>query len=120
LNETNFRCDCVEHRTGARWEFWIDYCQNIVCFNQGRCRSVPPSYVCDCISSSFSGRHCENVANSIAIRRYVSSTLGYIGITALCSVAAFIIIMDVLKYGFGIDPVHADRELVRRRRNRNR
>jgi hypothetical protein len=30
-------------------------------------------------------------------------------------VAGFVIIMDILKYGFGIDPVQKERELIRRK-----
>jgi hypothetical protein len=31
-------------------------------------------------------------------------------------VGGFFVIMDILKYGFGIDPVETERELIRRER----
>ncbi|UJR11646.1 hypothetical protein I4U23_015827 [Adineta vaga] len=35
-------------------------------------------------------------------------------------VAMFVIIMDILKYCFGIDPVHEEREKIRRDKRRKR
>ena len=116
LNSADFYCDCTEERTGTHCDRLIDYCHNVTCLNKGRCRSVPPSYRCDCLSASYSGLHCEHVVRSIVIRQYVSKSFGYVVIIALCTVLGFIIIMDILKYGFGIDPVHKDREFIRRRR----
>ncbi len=64
---------------------------------------------------SYSGAHCEYFATGIIIRQYVSKTFGYVAIIALSTVAGFVIIMDILKYGFGIDPVQKERELIRRK-----
>lgn len=46
----------------------------------------------------------------------MSKTFGYIAIIALFTVVGFFVIMDILKYCFGIDPVREERELLRRRR----
>jgi hypothetical protein len=73
-------------------------------------------YECECLSGISWGRHCEHVASSIIIRQYVSKAFGYIAIIAISVVAGFVIIMDILKYVFGIDPVQPERELIRRRR----
>jgi hypothetical protein len=44
----------------------------------------------------------------------VSKSLAYIAIIGMTTVATFVIIMDILKYCFGIDPVHEERERIRR------
>jgi hypothetical protein len=44
----------------------------------------------------------------------VSKSFAYVAITAMTTVAMFVIIMDILKYCFGIDPVHEERERIRR------
>ncbi len=116
MNDTEFECNCTKERTGIHCELTIDYCHNVTCFNKGRCRSIPPSYKCDCLSSSYSGDHCEHVANSIIIRQYISKSFAYVAIIALSIVGGFFVIMDILKYGFGIDPVETERELIRRER----
>jgi hypothetical protein len=69
-----------------------------------------------CLSATYSGRHCEHVSRSIIIRQYVSKAFSYVAILALVFVFGFVIIMDILKYVFGIDPVREERELIRRRR----
>ena len=116
LDSTNFYCNCTQDHTGNNCEKLIDYCHDITCLNKGMCRSVPPSYECVCLSEIYSGRHCENIARSIIIRQYVSKAFGYIAILALVFVVGFVVIMDILKYVFGIDPVHEDRKFLRRRR----
>ena len=34
----------------------------------------------------------------------------------LASVVGFIVVMDILKYGFGIDPVKTDRDALKKKR----
>lgn len=115
MNSANFHCNCTRGRTGTNCELVIDNCKNVTCLNQGICRSSLNNYKCECLFGT-SGDHCENVATSLVIRQYVSKGFGYIVIIALVVTAAFIVILDVLKYGFGIDPVHEERERLRRKR----
>ena len=42
--------------------------------------------------------------------------MAYIAILVLISAAMFIVIMDILKYCFGIDPVYEERERIRRKK----
>jgi hypothetical protein len=49
-------------------------------------------------------------------RRYIAKGIGYIAIIALVTLAGFVIIMDILKYVFGIDPVRRERDQIRRGR----
>jgi hypothetical protein len=72
------------------------------------------NYSCECLGDSYSGRHCEITATRIIIYKTVSKSFAYVAIIALVSVAMFVIIMDILKYCFGIDPVHEEREKIRR------
>ena len=51
------------------------------------------------------------MANEIAAK-----SLGYIAILALVSVTTFVVLMDVLKYGFGIDPARAEQERLQRQK----
>jgi hypothetical protein len=74
------------------------------------------NYTCECLGESYSGRHCEITTVKLKIYKIVSKSFAYIGIIALISVAMFIIIMDILKYCFGIDPVHEERKRIRRKK----
>ena len=84
--------------------------------NNGICRPLFKNYTCECLNDSYSGRHCENIATRIKIYRTVSTSMAYIAILALISTVMFIVIMDILKYCFGIDPVHKERERIRRKK----
>lgn len=118
LDHTNFECHCENGHTGIHCQDPPNYCINVTCLNHGICRSSSSSsgYTCECLTSDYSGRYCEDVTRSLIVRQYVSKTFGYIAIIALVVVAAFVAIMDILKYCFGIDPVDEDREFLRRRR----
>jgi hypothetical protein len=62
------------------------------------------------------------VATSRLIRQYVSKGFAYIAILVILSVAGFIITLDILKYGLGIDLTQKEREHIRRNgtaRNKN-
>ena len=56
------------------------------------------------LARSYSGRHCEIKASSMAVKQAVSRSFASVAIVALICVAIFIVTMDVLKYGFGVDP----------------
>jgi hypothetical protein len=54
------------------------------------------------------------------MHQVVSKSFAYIAITAISIVGMFIIVMDVLKYGFGVDPVLPVRDEFRRYRRYRR
>ena len=83
----------------------INYCANITCLNQGVCRPSLLKYTCECLGESYSGRHCEITARKTAIFKTVSRSCAVVAIVAIASVGLFVLAMDVLKYGFRIDPV---------------
>jgi choline-glycine betaine transporter len=56
------------------------------------------------------------VATSLLIRQYVSKGFAYIAIIVIITAASFIIILDILKYGFGIDLAQKERDRIRHKR----
>ena len=95
----------------------IDYCHNITCQNRGVCHSSLLNYSCQCLSGYF-GQHCELATNSLFMRQMASKSFAYIAIIAMVTVVTFMVIMDILKYCFGIDPVERERERERMRPKR--
>ena len=72
------------------------------------------NYTCECLGDSYSGRHCEIIATRIVVYKIVSKSFAYIAIIAMSTVIMFVIIMDILKYCFGIDPVREELEQIQR------
>ena len=93
----------------------VNYCKGVTCENNGVCRPLFLNYSCECLGTSFSGRHCEFVSKSISIHRTVSRSLAYIAAIALVVMIGFFVVMDILKYCFGIDPAKPELERIRRR-----
>ncbi len=86
----------------------------MACLNRGVCRPLFLNYTCECLGTSFSGRHCDIIATTTIIRQTVTRSFGYIAILFLVVVVSFFVIMDILKYGFGIDPTKDELEKIRR------
>jgi hypothetical protein len=97
-------------------EIKFGFCFNVPCQNNGVCRPLLLNYRCECLGDSYSDRHCEITATKIIIYKIVSKSFAYVAIIAIVSVAMFIVIMDILKYCFGIDPVDEERERMRRKK----
>ena len=79
-NETSnmtFVCSCTLDWDGIHCEKKVDYCQHIHCLNFGVCRSLLQNYTCECLSESYSGRHCEITAQKITIRQVICLYLHY-------------------------------------------
>ena len=92
----------------------IDYCQNVTCENRGVCRRLFRNFTCDCVDQGFSGRYCEIVSTKLFVLKLFSKCVSYVAIAFLISVIAFFVIMDILKYCFGIDPTKDYLERIRR------
>jgi hypothetical protein len=111
-------CSCVSGWQGARCETQVNFCANVSCLNNGVCRASLLNYTCQCLGESFSGRHCEIKASETVAHQKVSRSFAYVAIIALGLMMSFIVMLDVLKYGFGIDPVTEDeKRKIRKRRN---
>ncbi len=115
-SETTFNCACDEGWQGKNCESMIHHCDDKPCLNDGVCQPIPNGYECKCLGDSYSGLHCEIIAKKIIIFKSVSKSFAYIAIIAMASVVMFVVIMDILKYCFGIDPVEEEREGIRRKR----
>lgn len=68
------------------------------------CRSLFLNFTCECLTGSYYGLYCENTATKVIIYQIISKSFAYIAIIAMITVATFIVVMDILKYYFGIDP----------------
>ena len=88
----------------------MNYCADVTCLNNGICRSTLLNFTCTCLGDSYSGRHCELTASKTQVRAVLSRSFAFVAITAAATVALFIVVMDVLKYGFGIDPTAANQK----------
>ena len=118
ISQEAFACSCSPGWQGLRCSVPVNLCANVTCSNNGVCRSSWPSYTCQCLSESYSGHYCETQANVVTERKILSKSFAYIAIIAMSSVVTFVVVMDVLKYFFGIDPVSGNRtrSLVERKR----
>ena len=119
-NETTHNCTCTPGWQGARCERRINYCENATCYNRGVCRLALLNYTCECLAGSYSGRHCEVAATSIVVYQFVSKSFAYVAIIALAAVVMFVVVMDVLKYCFGIDPTREELRRFRREKRAKR
>ena len=81
----------------------INDCDNVICENNGICRPIFQNFTCECLGDSFYGQYCEYCSTKQTILRTASRSIAYIVIIFLVCTAVYIIIMDVLKYFFGID-----------------
>jgi hypothetical protein len=113
-SNTTFECLCQNGWTGSHCETKVNYCEGVKCLNNGVCRPLFLNYTCECLGTSFSGRHCEIVSQTTVIRQAATKSFGYIAILSLVCVVSFIVIMDILKYCFGIDPVKDELEKSRK------
>ena len=114
---TTFLCSCSEGWQGDHCQRLVDRCGNVTCENRGVCRSSTLGYRCECVGDGYSGQHCEITSSRTVTLHIISQSWAYIAIIAMAAVVLFIVTMDVLTYGFGIDPMHDE---VRRRRQKTR
>jgi hypothetical protein len=114
LFNTTSICTCSSGWQGNRCQTKVNFCENVTCFNNGVCRPFLLNYTCECLDNSYSGQYCETTITKIVIYQTVAKSFACIAITAIVSVFIFIIVMDVLKYWFGIDPT--DQKLEQNKR----
>ena len=114
------QCNCNPGREGHHCEHMTNYCHNISCNDHGICRPRLNNYSCECFGDSYYGEHCEKTAMKIIILKTVSKSFAYIAILAMVVVGMFVVIMDILKYCFGIDPVEEERQIIRREKQKKK
>lgn len=110
-DEASYDCQCEPGYQGTHCEHITNMCENITCQNNGKCVYSHLSWKCQCLGHFYSGMYCEQKSTSLKVRQIISKSVGYIAILAICGVVLFVIIMDVLKYVFKIDPVGPYRQL---------
>lgn len=108
ISNTTFSCSCAHGWEGIHCETQINYCRNVTCENNGVCRPLFLNYICECLGNSYSGRHCEIKSRKTNILQIIAKSLAYVAIIIMISAAIFIIVMDILKYWFGIDLTFAE------------
>ncbi|UJR31827.1 hypothetical protein I4U23_019304 [Adineta vaga] len=118
-NQT-FNCVCPTGWNGLRCQMKIDYCKSIKCQNNALCRSTLNDYECECLSDSYSGRHCEVKSSRIQAYEVISKSFGYVAIIAIVATVSFVLIMDILKYCFGMDPTLIDLQEYRQEKKEKR
>ena len=108
----SFLCSCTSGWRNDHCQTRVDYCLNVTCENQGVCRPSLGNYSCECLGSSFSGRHCEITSTDTKIRQVVARTFAYVAIISIATVMMFVITLDVMKYCFGIDVTYAEMKRI--------
>ena len=97
----------------------MDYCGNVTCENNGVCRGSLLNYKCECLGEAFSGRHCEIKSSANVVHQAVARSFAFIAIIVLGITVGFIVMLDVLKYFFSVDPAGEEkRKLANKRRRR--
>ncbi|CAF4045004.1 unnamed protein product [Adineta steineri] len=119
-SDTTFKCLCKPERIGIHCEIKIDYCQNVTCLNNGVCKPLLGDYKCECLSKSYSGKYCGIVSQTLVVHQSVSTSFGYLCYLMIGCICLFFILMDILKYCFGIDPTKDQLKRIQRRRRRGR
>ena len=109
-------CRCVSGREGSRCERRTDFCSDVKCENDGVCQSRSVTYQCLCVSDSYSGVYCEVVSGKIRMYRISALTIACASIAMIVGCATFVVVMDVLKYVFGIH-VAKVKQFKKRRHN---
>ncbi|CAF4794037.1 unnamed protein product [Rotaria sp. Silwood1] len=120
-NQTNFLCECKKGYLGIHCELKVDFCDNITCQNNGICRTIDMIPKCICLDLTlFYGKYCEFQTTSLKTRKIVNKSFASVAITAIIVTCSFVILMDVLKYIFHIDPVKSERKKYVKSKQKNR
>ena len=97
-------------------ELQIDLCGNITCENRGLCTTNNMVWECLCLDASlYYGDYCQFKTSKLIIREILSKSFASIAIGVIVTTCTFVVVMDVLKYCFRIDPVESERESYRKR-----
>ena len=106
---STFRCTCSTGWQGLQCELQVNFCGNVSCLNNAVCKPILLNYTCQCIGAGYSGRHCEVKASTLETHETVTKSFAYVVITALSLVVMLIVMLDILKYCFGVDTVREER-----------
>lgn len=113
-------CSCSPDHEGRWCERLVNHCWNRTCQNNGQCRVLVGHSFCECLQGSYSGDECEITAQRIVVLQYLSKSFGFVSILSISCVMILVIVMDLFKYGCGIDPVREERERLREEKRSRR
>ncbi|CAF0862455.1 unnamed protein product [Adineta steineri] len=119
-SNTTFYCLCREGWYGIHCEAKTEYCKNITCFNGGICRSSLLNYTCECLGESFSGRYCEIISTKTSAHRIVSKSFAFIVIVVSIITFMFVIVLDILKYCFNVDPMRKELQKLKQKKKKKK
>ncbi|CAF0966026.1 unnamed protein product [Adineta steineri] len=120
-NGSTFTCECSEGYDGVYCELKVNLCGNITCENKGECETYDMHWKCVCLDSTlYYGDYCQFKTSKLEVKEILSKSFASIAIASLIVTCGFILIMDILKYFFHIDPVEYERETYRKRRDQRR
>ena len=111
-------CRCALGREGSRCERRTDFCGDVKCENDGVCQSRSTAYQCLCVSDSYSGVYCEIESGKIRMYRISALTIACVSIAMIVACATFVVVMDILKYVFGIDAPKVEEPKKKQKRRR--
>jgi hypothetical protein len=70
------------------------------------------AWKCICLDPTlYSGEYCQIQTTALQVKKTVSKSFASIAITAIVLTCSFIVLMDILKYGFHVDPIKTERML---------
>lgn len=120
VNTLTYRCECNSGYTGTNCELKINLCRNVTCANNGICKMIDMNWKCFCLSDTlYYGEYCQHRTNALKVKIALTKSFASVAISAITITCSFVILMDVLKYVFKIDPVKTERHRRKRKRRRN-
>ncbi|CAF1227208.1 unnamed protein product [Adineta steineri] len=120
-NGSTFTCECSEGYDGVHCELKVNLCGNITCQNKGMCETYDMHWKCVCLDPTlYYGDYCQFKTSKLEVKEILSKSFASIAIASLIVTCGFILVMDILKYFFHIDPVEHERETYRKRRDQRR
>lgn len=85
------------------------------------CQTVDSDWQCLCLDPTlYYGEYCQFKSGTLRLHEILSKSFAAVAIGAIVTTCSFVVVMDVLKYAFHIDPVERERDSYRRRRELRR
>lgn len=113
-DKTRFKCICLEGYFGTNCQVIEDLCVDIKCENKAVCKSALGTWKCKCLDESlYYGTYCEHASDTLVAKQILSKSFATVAIAAIAAVYSFVLIMDILKYIFGVDPVDRERHFMK-------
>ena len=115
-NPMEFTCKCMQNFEGFFCENNV-ICDNVTCENGGYCTADYFDFKCEC-TTYFSGRYCEIKAADLTVLENVSTSISAVGLVALVLWVLFLIVMDLSKFLFKIEPKDLSKQRKELKKNK--